>query len=211
MPPARVHSEQLHSEHVARIAAATRRRVTVGGARAAHASFWQDQLDVARGVPVAGDRCGDGAYLLIPNEQQERWRATVALHSDGIEIWLGMTQFLGAVRGHRPTRVHVRIDQRRERPRRLDGRIQVQAQLARETQVGPKAGGADNLVDGSDDVTVVGSQQQAIGRAADLGDARMDWRRTVPLSRSWRVLSDSKPCSSSSRFAKHELLRMPCV
>jgi non-specific serine/threonine protein kinase len=85
--------------------------------------------------------------LLVASEQQERRRAAVALHADGVEAVLRVAQLLGAVGRHRPTRMHVGIDQRCQRLRRLDGRIQVQSQLARQAQVGAEASRADDFIE----------------------------------------------------------------
>ena len=47
----------------------------------------------------------------------------------------GCLQFFSAVRRHRATRMHVGIDQRRERRRRLGGTVEAEAELAGDLQV----------------------------------------------------------------------------
>ena len=61
--------------------------VEVGGA---DAGLGQVELDVAGGVPVAGQGGDDGAGLLVAGGEQERRRAAVALHADGVEARLGV-------------------------------------------------------------------------------------------------------------------------
>ena len=101
----------------------------------------------ARGLPVAGQRRDDRADLLVAGAQQEGRRAPVALHADNVDAGVGVRELVDAVRRHRPARVQVGVDQRRQRARRLDAIVELQAQLAQQRQIGPEAGRRDDLVD----------------------------------------------------------------
>src|SRR5260370_41719413 len=67
------------------------------------------------------------------------------------------------MRPHRAAAVFVRIDQRRQRHRAFDRRIEPDAQLAQEIEVRPKPGHYDQLVD--DDVTAAATSAGADGEA----------------------------------------------
>ena len=106
--------------------------------RAADAGFGQHELHLAgRGV-VACDLGDDGAHLLVAGGHQEGRRAPVGLGADDEEAWLGMGQFLDAMRRHGAAGVDIRVDQRRKRGRRLDGGIEAKAQFAQEREVRPE-------------------------------------------------------------------------
>ena len=117
-----------------------------GDAAAAHAGLGEDEVDLAGGLPVAGEGGDDGADLLVAGAQQEGRRAAVALHADDVDALVGVGELLDAVRRHRAARVHVRVDQRSERARCLDAVVEVEPQLGQQREVGAEAGGGDHLV-----------------------------------------------------------------
>ena len=96
---------------------------------------------------VPGERRGDGADLLVAGHGQERRGPAVALHPDQEHPRLGLGQLGGAVRVDRAAGVHVRVDQRGQRARGLQHRVQVEAHLGQQRQVRPEPGHRDDLVD----------------------------------------------------------------
>ena len=116
----------------------------------AHARLRQDEVDVVRCGDVAGDGRHDRADLLVAGQHQEGRRPPVALDADGVEARLGMGELAVAVRRHRSAGVQVRVDQRPERLRALQPRVEVEPQLAGQVQVRALSGRDDDPVDGAD-------------------------------------------------------------
>ena len=86
------------------------------------------------------------ADLLIAGRQQEGRRATIGFRADYDEAAFRLREFGDAVRRDGAAGMQIGIDQRRELRRRLHRRIQVDAQLAQERQIGPEAGGHDDAI-----------------------------------------------------------------
>ena len=133
-------------------AAASRgcRRTVDGKVGRAHARLRQDEVDVVRRRKVSGDGRHDRADLLVAGQHQEGRRAAIALDPDRVEARLRMGEFAVAVRRHRSAGVQVRVDQRAERLRALQPRIEVEPQLAGQVQVRALSGRDDDPVDGAD-------------------------------------------------------------
>ena len=91
---------------------------------------------------------------------------------DDVEARLGVRELVVAVRRHGAAGVQVGVDQRRERARRLDAVVELEAQLAQQRQVGPEAGGDDHLVGTSRRVAVVADQRPSRpdARVVEAGD-----------------------------------------
>ena len=123
---------------------------SASGRRRAHARGRQGQLHASRRLQIAGEGGHDRAHLLVPGEHEKRRRPAVALHPDHEEVRLGLAQLLDAVRRHRAAAVHVRVDERRERPRALHRGVEVEAQLAEHGQVRPESRHGDDLVEGAE-------------------------------------------------------------
>ena len=138
---------------------------------AAHARLRQLQLHPARGLLVAGEVGGDRADLLVAGGQKEGRRTAVALHANQEQARLGLGELGGAVRAHGPARVLVGVDQRRQRPRALQRRVEVEAQLGQEGEIGPQPGRHHQLV-GLDRQALTlglsGDQERIIRSATDL-------------------------------------------
>ena len=67
---------------------------------AAHAGLGQHQLDLARGLVVAGERGDDRAHLLVAGEHEEGRRPAIALHPGEVEAGLRLRELARAVRAH---------------------------------------------------------------------------------------------------------------
>ena len=114
---------------------------------AANACLRQHQLNLASRRMVAGEFGHDRAHLLIAGRHQEGRRATIGFRADDGEAGFGVREFGDAVRRHGAAGMEVRIDERRESRRCLDCRIELDAQLAQEGEVGPEAGRDDDAID----------------------------------------------------------------
>ena len=120
--------------------------------------------------------CGYFArYLLIACGQEEGGRAAVGLRAHDDQPRLRVAELVDAVRGHRAAGMDVGVDERGEPGRRLDGRIERNADLAKERKVGAESRGDDNAIDGFGDGNAAqrGIHQQAFARPPDaLGGKR---------------------------------------
>ena len=65
--------------------------------------------------PMTGEGSGDRADLFIARQQQEGWRAAIALDADGVEPGLRVRQLAVTMGRYRTAGVQVWIDQRTER------------------------------------------------------------------------------------------------
>ena len=118
-------------------------------------------------LAVAGDVGGDRTHLFVSRQHQEGWRAAVGFHAGEIEARLVLRQFPRAVRPHGAAAMFVRIDQRRQRDRALDGRVEPDAQFAHEIQLGAKTRGHDEFVD--DDLAAATGRARADDEARAVG------------------------------------------
>ena len=176
--------ERCFRPGVGRCPAATARCAATPIGRA-HPSLGQDELDPARGLPVAGNRAHHRPHLLIPGPHQERRRPSVALHADHEEVGIGLLELLRTVRWNRAAAVHVGIDERRQGSWTLHCRIEVEPDLGQNRPVGSEASGRDNLV-------YRGQTAVAVAR-------RRDPVRVIATSVRWKLVASStrRPSSSS--------------
>ena len=115
--------------------------------RAANAGLRKHQLDLARGLMIAGDLGDDGANLLVAGHHQEGRRAAIGLRADDHEAGFGLRELGNAMRRNGAAGMEVGIDQRRQLRRRLDGRVELDAKLAQEREIGPEAGRHHDAID----------------------------------------------------------------
>src|SRR3546814_4706070 len=74
-------------------------------------------------LAITGDLGHHRAHLLVTGCHQERRRPAVRLGADDREAGFGMRELLDAVRRDGAAGVQVRVDERRQRRRPFDGRV----------------------------------------------------------------------------------------
>ena len=108
------------------------------------------------------------------------------------------------VRRHRAAGMHVRIDQRTQRPGAFEPRIEVETQLARQRQVGTLAGGGDDPVDRPDPAPAFGrlAFDDRFARCSPCGAPVME----KPVTSVTRPLSTSSLTSCAKLAARRQLI-----
>ena len=99
---------------------------------------------------VARDRRRDRAHLLIAGQQQKSRRAAVALDADRVEAGLRVRKLAMAMRRHGAAGVFVGINERTQRADAFQPWIELEAQFAREAEIGALAGRDDDAIEGAD-------------------------------------------------------------
>ena len=130
-----------------RAAAAARSRSRCYRRCAADAGLRQHQAHLAGGRVVAGDLGHHRAHLLVAGRHEEGRRAAIGLRADDVEAGFGMRELGRSVRRHRAAGMQVGIDQRRQRRRRLDRRVERHPQLAQHAKIRPEAGRDHDPID----------------------------------------------------------------
>src|SRR6185436_523365 len=82
----------------------------------------------------------------VTRREQKRRRAAVALHADDEEILFRVRELPRAVRADRAAAVLVGIDQRSERSRAFEPRIESEPHFAQHVEIRAEAGADDHLV-----------------------------------------------------------------